>query len=490
MEPEVKVEPAPSKVEERASEGLSQLKAIIIGVNNYLESNPLAYCINDANALASLLSNGAYTINDKKNIKLMTDESGELDKPIRSNILNNLSSLSKSAQPTDTVLFFFAGHGDEIENEAFIMPSDFRREAGKRAGISINDIKKELVESKARLKILLFDACHSGSIKDRAETGKMSATFYNALLPSAEGFAVASACSQDENSHEWDKEKHGVFTYYLLQGLEGQADMNFDGLVDLSELYSFITPQVQEWAFQNNTVQTPVIKSNYKGLIYLTKAETQNKATPIAAVQPNFSHVELVSETEQLKQNEYEAGMEKETVERLNDYMAKISADLLDFYEPSDLTQDGDTVLFPDGYLRLETETDEMLNSVKMLIRFYLSSKLKIDTFEKILTKLDDYKDLWHGIGTEFTKCKYDLNKLKSICENKGFEKETFKIRPVISLTVTVSNWLSKTVHVTFVQDENAFVGITANTTLPQDFYAVLNPKNILDVIGQALVSK
>lgn len=491
METESKKEPSSVRIEEESNNNsLGQLKALIIGVNRYLESNPLSYCVNDAKSIAEILSNSKYSLCDKRNIRLMTDDSGELDRPIRSNILNNISSLSKAAQPVDTVLFFFAGHGDEIENEAFIMPSDFRHEAGKKAGISIDDIKQDLVNSNARFKILLFDACHSGSVKDRAETGKMSQVFYNSLFPDTEGFAVVSACSQDENSHEWPREEHGVFTYYLLQGLEGQADKNLDGFVNLNELYSFITPKVQEWAFQNGTVQTPVIKANFKGLLLLTKATDVKTEKPAPVIESNVNFVELVTETETMKQNEYEMGLEKATENLFDEHMERISADLLEFFKPSDMGEKNDTISFPNGYIQLEEVTDDMLNVHEMRIRLHLESKGNSDLIEKILFKLDDYRDFWNGIGFEFAKCVYDMDKLKAICENKGFEREKFKIKPPQTLTVTVRNWLSRPLHTTFVDGENAFAAINANTTLPQDFYSILNPKNILEVFGSALITK
>lgn len=199
--------------------GESQLKALLMGINKYSESNNLSCCVQDAESLAEILADPKYTTNKKENIRLMTDNSDELDKPTRSNIINNMVSLSKAAQPTDTMLFFYAGHGMEINNEGFVIPSDFRQETGEKGGISFREIKEEFLNSKARFKVLLFDACHSGSVRGRAESGIMAKGFFKSLFPAPKGFAVVSSCNQQEYSYEWDEKGHGVFSYYLLDGL-------------------------------------------------------------------------------------------------------------------------------------------------------------------------------------------------------------------------------------------------------------------------------
>jgi uncharacterized caspase-like protein len=163
--------PSPEK-----PQGLGQVKALLVGINTYLESSSLSCCVQDAVSLQSILADSKYGMNDKNNINLMIDSSDELNEPIRNNIINNIRSLTRNAQDEDTILFFFAGHGMDIQGEAFLLPSDFRQETGVEGGISVKTIKAELASSKAKCRLMFLDACHSGSVKGRAETGKMTRT--------------------------------------------------------------------------------------------------------------------------------------------------------------------------------------------------------------------------------------------------------------------------------------------------------------------------
>ena len=55
--------------------GLGQIKALLVGINGYLESNSLSYCVQDATALQKIFSDSKHGMNEKNNIKLMVDDS-------------------------------------------------------------------------------------------------------------------------------------------------------------------------------------------------------------------------------------------------------------------------------------------------------------------------------------------------------------------------------------------------------------------------------
>jgi hypothetical protein len=472
--------------------GAGQLKALLVGINRYSESNPLSYCVQDAESLAKILSDPKYTTNNKENIRLMTDNSEELDKPIRSNIINNMVSLSKTAQPTDTILFFYAGHGMEISDAGFILPSDFRQETGAKGGISFAEIKDEFVNSKARFKVLLFDACHSGSVKGRAESGIMTESFFKSLFPAPKGFAVVSSCNQQEYSYEWEEKGHGVFSHYLLQGLKGYADENHDGIVDLSELHHYLTPLVQEWAFHNGKVQTPVIDANFSGLLPLTKAATLEAAKTMPAASSSISRTILVTETEEVKIIDYEFGAGERTEESLRESMHRVNAALLNNFKPSQLNEENDNITFPAGHMQLIKKEDEANGVFRLMVKMSLDCTSKhLVVSESILGTLDDYERFWYGIGFEMEKCKFNMDELKLICDNKGYIVEKFQTRAPQSLVARVENWISRPLTLTFTNDEVAIAGIEPVAgPLPVNFYSVLNPKNFLEIFGSALVSQ
>lgn len=96
-------------------------------------------------------------------------------------------------------------------------------------------------------------------------------------LAKSEGWAVLSACKQDELSHDYDDKKHGVFTYYLLEGLNGPADADGDGLVTVYEASRYATLHTKRWAFKNGVQQNPELKWNVSGDIGLIKSGSGKK---------------------------------------------------------------------------------------------------------------------------------------------------------------------------------------------------------------------
>jgi hypothetical protein len=472
--------------------GTGQLKALLIGINKYSESNPLSYCVQDAESLAEILSDPTYTTNNKENIRLMTDNSGELDKPIRSNIINNMVSLSKAAQPTDTILLFYAGHGMEINNEGFIIPSDFREEAGSKGAISFGEIKEELVNSEARFKVLLFDACHSGSVRGRAESGKMTEGFFRSLFPPPKGFAVISSCKQQEFSHEWEEKGHGVFSFYLLDGLKGNADENHDGFVDLSELHHYLTPLVQAWAFHNGKVQTPAFEANFAGLLTLTKAGTTETVKTAPTAGNNVTFTNLVTRIESVKITDYESGAGEWIENSFREDMQRLNAALLKYFKPSQFSEKNDRITFPLGLMQLEREEDFGDYSYRFKVRMVLDCHPKYRLVaESILSTLGTFDKFWYEIAFGLENCKFDMDGLKQICDSKGYLVQKFQTKAPQKLVAEVENWISNSVTVTLTNDEHAMVSIKPSVGyLPVGFYSVLNPTNFLEIFKPALVSQ
>jgi hypothetical protein len=107
-----------------------------------------------------------------------------------------------------------------------------------------------LAELPARYVHLLIDACHAEAIVrprdgQATPTGVPQATLDEYLSRSTlrrfPNVGALVAASSDAEAHEWDRYQRGIFTYQVLSGLRGGADVNGDGLVEYSELSAFIT---------------------------------------------------------------------------------------------------------------------------------------------------------------------------------------------------------------------------------------------------------
>jgi uncharacterized caspase-like protein len=64
---------------------------------------------------------------------------------------------------------------------------------------------------------------------------------------------------------------HGLFTYYVLEGLQGKADRNGDGIVTVSELYEYVEDQVDTAARRAGGRQRPLMKGEIEGSLPLSR---------------------------------------------------------------------------------------------------------------------------------------------------------------------------------------------------------------------------
>ncbi len=98
-----------------------------------------------------------------------------------------------------------------------------------------------------------------------------------ALTAPAEAATVAiiTASRPAEVSIELPELGHGIFTYYLVNGLKGAADLNRDGIVSLQELYEYVEQQVTTKSRAVGGNQHPVMKGEMEGVLPLTKGSGQ-----------------------------------------------------------------------------------------------------------------------------------------------------------------------------------------------------------------------
>jgi formylglycine-generating enzyme required for sulfatase activity len=143
-----------------------------------------------------------------------------------------LAALVRSKARRDTVLVAFAGHGIQStvkgadgkdKEEAFFCPQDAQLNDPAGTMIALSGVYEELRLCGAGVKLLLVDACRDDPSAPRSASRGVDGD--NAPRP-PRGVAALFSCSAGQISHETSKFKHGVFFYYLLEGLRGAAKNN------------------------------------------------------------------------------------------------------------------------------------------------------------------------------------------------------------------------------------------------------------------------
>jgi WD40 repeat protein len=234
--------------------------ALIVGISRYSNSKiNLKYADEDAKALYQLLTNPALgpAAFQPENVRLLLDE-----KATAAAINTGLRDFLQKARENDFVLFFFAGHGAPDPNrllDTYLLAHDTDPDNIAGTGLLMTHVREAIAQIPARDVLILADACHSAGIaaipgmRDIKEN-PIHEAFREKLLHASGGLAILAASESAQGSLENEKwGKHGVFTYFLLQGLQGAADENHDGIVDLGEIMEYVRDHVRA-ATQSNQI--------------------------------------------------------------------------------------------------------------------------------------------------------------------------------------------------------------------------------------------
>lgn len=249
--------------------GTGRRWAVLVGVDAYEDTvnyGALRLCVKDVEAIRKQLIAGGF---DPGHIRLLTDHTDE--KPVRANILTALMSVANATEPDDLLLFYYSGHGEEAGGESYLVAHDGRHLTLSDTAVSVSKIKQYMDSAKARAKVIILDACHSGAAIGSKGPKPMTAEFINRVFEQAEGIAILSSCKQGQVSYESPTIGQGVFTHSLLQALSGEADRDEKGFVTIQDANRHVVAGVKLWASQHNTSQTPTLHYTVAGDIILTR---------------------------------------------------------------------------------------------------------------------------------------------------------------------------------------------------------------------------
>lgn len=224
--------------------------AVVVGVAAYDHMPALRYTDDDAYRFYAFLKSLEGGALPDEQVRVLIDEEAT-----RENLLGTLQEVFDKASPNDLVLFYFSGHG---LNGSFL-PIDFD---GFNNKITHDEIAVMFNKCKAKYKLCIADACHSGSIfaMRSGETEPVLNQYYQTLSKAVSGTALIMSSKADETSLESSGLRQGVFSHFLIRGLKGEADKNKDKIVSVQEIYEYIYENVR--AYTGNR-QSPVIKGSY-----------------------------------------------------------------------------------------------------------------------------------------------------------------------------------------------------------------------------------
>jgi len=280
------------------SEPTGQRYALVIGIAgypNFAEPERLKYADRDAQLFYEFLQKPEAGGFSRSNIRLLTNENATAVK-----IRQEIVWLSKRVRSSDTLYVFFAGHGlvDE-QGRAYFLPWEGVPENPGVHGFRADEFLRDLKDL-TRFMFTFIDACHAGAAQVPGGFARSSsnvtaavqlwATAYNEIDAADMTFMSATPT---QRSWEDSQLQHGLFTYYLIQGLSGEADGRGGGgrddTITTRELYRYVLDNVEERSSIRFTRQSPVISPTYKPDFPLARLGLRASAPVTASPAPKRS---------------------------------------------------------------------------------------------------------------------------------------------------------------------------------------------------------
>ncbi|OUL36678.1 hypothetical protein BV372_06145 [Nostoc sp. T09] len=254
-----------------------KLWLLLVGVNQYQDEQlpSLRYSAVDCQVLAEALAGATKEQFPQRQVKIYHDFANQL--PLLVTVRESLRQIAADAQPIDTILFYFSGHGMLQPNtqEAFLCLADTQKDSLENTGLPVKELLTQLSKSGAQNQLLWLDACHSGGMTLRGAIAEPllnpTPQLVDALQRNAtkgKGFYALLSCDVNQQSWEFPELGHGVFTYYLMRGLNGDA-ANAQGVIFADELYRYVYHQTLQYIDKTNQ-QLRLINQQKRG-----KGDTQ-----------------------------------------------------------------------------------------------------------------------------------------------------------------------------------------------------------------------
>jgi len=226
--------------------------ALVIGVNDYQYWPQLSYAVNDAKSIEHTLVNKFGFKED--HVYTLFDEEANREN-ITEHLANILSDPAR-VKPNDRVFVFYAGHGmtrvlPSGRNLGYIIPVDAELDRYHSRSISMTHLQDFSDMIPAKHVYFIMDSCYSGIALTRSG-GRQVRSNYLDEIASRPARQILTAGGADQEVADGGPEGHSIFTWSLLRGLDGEADLDNNNIITASELGAYVSPMVAE-----NSNQTP-----------------------------------------------------------------------------------------------------------------------------------------------------------------------------------------------------------------------------------------
>lgn len=258
----------------------SKQYGLVVGINDYEKFKPRAEtppnnhydlegAVNDAKLIASALRAKGVDLPDSH---VLINEQAT-----KTNFLNAFDNILEKADPGDTIIITFAGHGgrerevaepfdEEDDHDETLMFYEFDPQNPRKGRLNDDQIREKLKQAREFKIIMVMDSCHSGGL-ERSVNQKITGASRNGgkwsisieplldeIIPTGgdrdKNLAHVTQILATESDNllvteiAIDGKQHGALSYYFAQGVSGDADEDRNNYVSRRELSNYIETQV------------------------------------------------------------------------------------------------------------------------------------------------------------------------------------------------------------------------------------------------------
>lgn len=236
-------------------------RALVIGIDDYENVADLEKAVNDAKAISERLETSGFETD------LILDADG-------STLITSLERIASRIQPGDEVVFYFAGHGVEVDGQNYLLPADIQISTGsgelalRRQSLPVSEVTNALQRKGARVSLLILDACRDNPF-DRTGTRSLGGKRGLARIDAPEGTYIMYSAGAGQAALDTlgpnDANPNSVFTRALLPRLAMPG-------MRLRDMVLEVRSEVRDLAGTVGHNQFPAVYDQLDGTFQLTRA--------------------------------------------------------------------------------------------------------------------------------------------------------------------------------------------------------------------------